>query len=282
MSKIEQIKRFLGRPRSGWEASNYKKFKRLGGKYRGKRCFIMGNGPSLNKTPLELLENEFVFGVNRCHLLYDRIKWRPKFFCAMDWRVTPNISPEIFEQTKALPDTTFFLPKRFRDIQPWQNQENIVWMTEKHKEVELGPDGYFSTFPPDFIRVPNTVTIGCIQLAVFLGFDPIYLVGCDTKFVIPVGSVSKHGKGRDPGTGEIIDGFNLTMEAEKDDNHFHPDYLRKGDPWSAPNIGGQIYGYTRIREKCDDLGVDVFNATVEGELEVFPRVEINSLILGEQ
>ena len=48
--------------------------------HRGKRIFIIGNGPSLNRTPLEKLEGEFTFGVNRIYMLFDRIKWRPTFY----------------------------------------------------------------------------------------------------------------------------------------------------------------------------------------------------------
>jgi len=278
MIKLARIKQRLGFGPQGWEAVNFKRFKKLGGNYRGKRCFIMGNGPSLNETPLELLDGEFIFGVNRCHLLYDRVSWRPSFFTAVDGRVTPNISGEIFEQAKQLPDTCFFLPAHFRDIQPWQNQSNIIWMNEKLQDPALGPDGYFASCPPDFVRVPNTVTITCIQLAVFLGFNPIYLIGCDTKYVIPEGMVSSEGSVRDPGTGELIEGFALTMLLDQDPNHFDPDYFRKGDPWSSPNVNGMVYGYNMVKRKCQTLGTTIYNGTVGGELEVFPRVDINRLL----
>lgn len=258
-------------------AVNQKKFRKLRGKFKGQRCFVMGNGPSLRETPLEKLDREYVWGVNRCHLLYDQIDWRPQFYCAVDRRVTPNIAPEIDEQSILLPRTTFFIPEEFRSLRDWQGRKNIIWTKEKHQDPKLGPDGYFATNPPEFLRTPNTVTITCIQLAVFMGFNPIYLIGCDTRFSMPDGLASGEGHVRDPGTGELIEGFALTMEGDSDPNHFHPDYLKKGDPWSAPNIGGQIYGYSRVKEKCDSLGVLLFNATRGGDLEVFPRKQFSEL-----
>lgn len=246
-------------------------------RFKGKRCFIMGNGPSLNQTPLENLENDFVWGVNRCHLLYNRISWRPQFYCAVDHRVTPHIAPEIDRLSNKLPDNLFFLPNQYSKLRDWNDRENIIWTTEKLQDPKLGPDGYFSTNPPSFLRTPNTVTITCIQLAVYMGFNPIYLIGCDASWHIPDGYASGTGSVRDPGTGEIIKEFELTMEVDEDHNHFHPEYFKKGDPWTAPNLMGQIYGYQQVQEKCTNLGVQIYNSTVEGNLEVFPRKQFSDL-----
>ena len=272
---MDILSRFLGLKKgagsSQSEERNTEKFKNLQNAFKGSRCFVMGNGPSLNKTPLEKLEGEYVWGVNKCHLLYDRISWRPSFYCAVDHRVTPDIAPDIDRQSLELPETLFFLPEEYRSIRDWKNRENIIWTRHKLQDPQLGPDGYFASYPPDFLRTPNTVTITCIQLAVFLGFNPIYLIGCDASWTMPEGLASGEGHVRDPGTGELITNFALTMESETDPNHFHPDYFKKGDPWTAPNVGGQIYGYGRVKEKCDEIGVEICNSTLGGKLEVFRR-----------
>ena len=44
---------------SSHDTENDKKFLEIKGKYKGKRIFILGNGPSLNKMPLYLLKNEY-------------------------------------------------------------------------------------------------------------------------------------------------------------------------------------------------------------------------------
>ena len=45
---------------------------------------------------------------------------------------------------------------------------------------------------------------------------------------MPKGLARGEGEVRDPGTGELITNFALTMESESDPNHFHPNYLKKG------------------------------------------------------
>lgn len=85
----------------------------LRGMYRGQRCFLMGNGPSLNNMDLDLLENEIVWGSNRCYLLFDRIRWRPRFYTAVDTLVVPDNMREINQLSKELPDSLFFYPVEF-------------------------------------------------------------------------------------------------------------------------------------------------------------------------
>ena len=43
------------------------------GPHVGERCFIIGNGPSLNQTDLSLLRSEFTFGLNRINLAFERL-----------------------------------------------------------------------------------------------------------------------------------------------------------------------------------------------------------------
>ncbi|MEL7474404.1 MAG: hypothetical protein AAGK04_13885, partial [Planctomycetota bacterium] len=91
----------------------------LKNKHRGERIFILGNGPSLNRTPLHQLKDEYTFATNRIHLLYDRIDWRPSFYTTVDFRVAPDCRDEINALPElALPDqdTTYFFPERFRGL----------------------------------------------------------------------------------------------------------------------------------------------------------------------
>ena len=61
-------------------------------RHLGERVFLLGNGPSLNKLPLEKLADEYTFGVNRIGLLFDRVSWRPSYWTVTDWRVGPQLS----------------------------------------------------------------------------------------------------------------------------------------------------------------------------------------------
>ena len=61
----------------------------------------MGNGPSLNKMDLSLFKSEYVWASNRAYLLFDRIKWRPSYYVAVDKRVIPDNYEEINSITGA-------------------------------------------------------------------------------------------------------------------------------------------------------------------------------------
>ena len=48
------------------------------------RWFVLGNGPSLANTPLDLLIGENTVGINRINLIYDKTAWRPTIYCKTD------------------------------------------------------------------------------------------------------------------------------------------------------------------------------------------------------
>ena len=50
------------------------------GKYASKRCFIIGNGPSLNQHDLKLLSNEYTFGVNSLFYKSNETGFMPTFY----------------------------------------------------------------------------------------------------------------------------------------------------------------------------------------------------------
>lgn len=279
----KQVKGFLGPPYYKFMQhsdptlrSSTMHLRALQGKYRGKRCFIMGNGPSLNKTPLEKLEGEYVWGLNRCYMLFDRIQWKPSFYTAVDARVVSDIALEINELSRECTETLFFFPLEFYIKGILKNRENTMWYRQIAMDPLEGPKGYFSLNAAHYLRGVNTVSIAALQLAVYMGFNPIYLIGCDLNYTIPEGTKAS-GEVTDLGTGERIVGYELTSTTDNDPNHFDPRYFGSGAKWHAPNVDGMIYGYQRAKEVCDTRGIKVFNATIGGKLEVFPRISFGNL-----
>ncbi len=49
------------------QAMRLRKFRSI---HKGEDCFILGNGPSLNKIDLSLLKNYHIFGLNKIYLLF--------------------------------------------------------------------------------------------------------------------------------------------------------------------------------------------------------------------
>ena len=50
-------------------------------KHKNERLFLIGNGPSLAETDLNLLKNENTLAMNRISLIYDKnIDWKPTYY----------------------------------------------------------------------------------------------------------------------------------------------------------------------------------------------------------
>ena len=244
-----------------------KRLEKIRNKHKGKRCFIMGNGPSLNNTPLDLLSDDYVWGVNRVNLLFDRISWRPKFYTAIDTVVVPDNRKEIAGLISSLQETIFFFPLDFRLRGILPSAENVYWYKEAPIDESIAPYGYFSVDPVKFVRSSRTVTIAALQLAVFLGFDPIYLIGCDTDYRRKNVFVERRDK-----SGSVMVGT-----ANNDTDHFTGQYFGKGKLYNPPSPERMIFNYEQAKRVTDKLGVNVYNATIGGKLEVFPRVNFTDL-----
>lgn len=230
-------------------------------RFVGTRCFIMGNGPSLNRMDLSLFKNEYIWGSNRCYLLYPRINWRPSFYTAVDTRVVPDNKREINDIIRKEKQTRYFLPAKFRKTGLVKSRENVFWFNEIPQNQKNLPYSHFSVTAEKFIYTVNTVTMTALQLAVHMGFNPIYLIGCDTSYTINK-SVNYEGGNKD-----------LLISSKDDVNHFDKSYFGQGKRWHAPKVEHMITNYQQGKKICDAIGVRVFNATVGGNLEVFPRVD---------
>lgn len=234
--------------------------------YRGERCFIMGSGPSLNQMDLERLRHEYVWGVNKCYLLFDRISWRPAFYTAVDRRVVPDMARQIERLVRTLLRTRFFFPARFLEEGVLRPAANIYWYREAPLKESGLPFRMFSLRASDWVAEVRTVTIAALQLAVYLGFNPIYLIGCDTSYAVQ------------PTVRHEEDHPDRLVSTDNDDaNHFDPRYFGKGSRWHQPHVERMLFHYAQARRACEAVGVKVYNATAGGKLEVFPRVDYTGL-----
>lgn len=263
MKEFRHIKLLLRDPILRYRRSRLLSLKN---KFSGNRCFIMGNGPSLNITDLSLLENDYVWGLNRCYLLFERINWRPKFFVATDSIVIPDNSNEINSLITDLSNCLFFFPLQFRLNGTLESGLNTYWYEENPQNFSKLPRGYFSDDAGSYVRGAFTVTIAALQLAIYLGFNPIYLIGCDTNYTLPKSIYF-----------DDEDNDKIISTADDDPNHFRGDYFGAGKKYSRPSPDRMIFAYKQAKKIFDEIGIDVFNATIGGKLEVFPRVTYDLL-----
>jgi hypothetical protein len=67
-----------------WRRQTIQKLKSLHDIHKGERCFIIGNGPSLQQTDLSLLKGEYTFGMNRFFLAFPELGFQTSYFLSMN------------------------------------------------------------------------------------------------------------------------------------------------------------------------------------------------------
>lgn len=214
--------------------------------YRGRRCFIVGNGPSLRDMDLSPLRNEITFGLNRIYLLFPELGFSTTFLVSINRLV---LDQKIDEIVGAAP--TVFVNWWSRKLVPPARQPILLRVTS------LRPR--FSKHAERGVWGGATVTYVSMQLAYHMGFEEVILIGVDHSFV-------------DQGPP------NRTVESTGPDlNHFHPDYFGEGFKWQLPDLETSELAYRLARQAFEEDGRRILDATVGGKLEVFPKIAFTSL-----
>lgn len=250
-------------------------------KLRSDSVFILGNGPSLNEHNLDFLEGVPTFASNAIYLVFEKTIWRPDYYSCVDTVVLPDQKDDISAWIQQLKRTTFFFPRRiFLHDTPFvpqnvdeiiQPRKNVCFFDSKPLDLDGGQKQVFSLARDDFVVEPMTVTITLMQLAVKLGAKRLFLIGCDTDYQVPDGAT-------------ILDQDSdrldkrIVLDEDADPNHFDPRYFGKGKIWHTPNPDLMIRHYEKVKEICENSGIEVFNAGVGGKLEVFPRIPYDEAI----
>lgn len=158
--------------------------------YQGKRCFILGTGPSIKDFDLKKLANEYTFAVN-------------------DMDKHPRFS-DLNAKFYAIADTTYFIS---------QSEDDFWGQNLKHKTEFINPStrlllnvkakplvetrGIFKNNPISYISYhgifsdkisfnidldktvpyPKNVVLACMIAAVYMGFEELYLLGCEHSYL---------------------------------------------------------------------------------------------------
>jgi hypothetical protein len=224
-----------------------------------KRVFVIGNGPSLKRTDLALLRDEVTIGFNGIFL---HESFTPTIYVVEDHLVAEDRHQEIAAYrcpVKIFPSYLGYC------IEP---QDNTIFLNHLGR-ISFPVDTDFSADAGRITYTGGTVTYTGLQIAASLGAEEIILVGVDASY--QVGNVERS---QAYGTGV------LTSTAD-DTNHFDPRYFGKGYRWHDPNVHTMLQAYRKARDHGRRTGVRFVNATLGGQLEVFPRVDYHALFPAE-
>ena len=218
---------------------------------RGERAFIIGNGPSLRQTDLSRLRNEVTFGMNRIYLLFPELGFTTTYFVSINDLVINQCVNEILELS--MPKFLSWRSHRFLppDLELASRDLNFLFTTYTGE--------HFSRRATGRLWEGATVTYVALQLAFHMGFEQVILVGVDHKFTCQG------------------DANQTVISTGEDPNHFHPDYFGKGFKWQLPDLETSERAYRLAQEVFKEANRQVLDATVGGELAIFPKVDYGTL-----
>jgi len=220
-------------------------------KYYGKSCVIIGTGSSLRVCDLERIKKAglYTFASNKIFKIFVETTWRPDFYCVTDSKFISQYFNEICDMEAR----EIFI----------NNVPELPWCMNPHL-FSLEFDGYiskdrkfvpvFSEDASEFVNEGMTVTYAMLQLAYYMGFKEMYLLGIDFSYEDMTG-----------------------MDYEKND-HFCKDYIKKGEIVNPPDLRTNLLAYQEAERFSRAHGFRIYNATRGGKLEVFERVDFDKLM----
>lgn len=223
----------------------------LKNKHLNERCFIVCTGPSLSITDLDKLKNEYTIGVNSIFLAFDQTEWRPTYYAAVDAYIYDRYNNAYNMDYNSFCQRDCFL-NYYIPVKETEKIHKIPISYKNHTLRRLKSRNFYAGEDISVCIHDNfTVTNMAVNLAVYMGFKDIYIIGADCNF-------------------------------ESDKMHFIPNpFDSKGSHKGrlSNEVDLSISGYKTLKAFAEYRGINVYNATRGGHLDVFERVDFDSLFL---
>jgi hypothetical protein len=213
--------------------------------HAGERAVLVCNGPSLNRMDLRRLRGQTVIGLNKIHLGLDRFGFFPRYLVV----VNPRVGEQARAEIEALSAIRFVGSRA---------AEHLPEDAFTHHVRSLPAPLRFSRDLTEGFREGGTVTHAALQVAWWMGFAEVVIVGMDHRFTYEgAPHEARKMEGADP-------------------NHFSPDYFR-GQVWDNPDLKRSEESYAEARRIYEAEGRRILDATVDGACEVFEKAEFEAL-----
>ena len=216
-------------------------------RHRGERCFVLGNAPSLNLVDLGRLRGETTFGVNRIYLKFDEIGFETDYLVCINRHLLRQFADD-FRELEAVRFLAAGSGERF------EPSDRLLVMPTLHAV------GFAGDSSKRGVHEGGTVTFAALQLAYFMGFAEAVLVGVDHRF-------QRSGPPN-----------RLVTATGDDPDHFDPRYFGPGVQWQLPDLAASERSYEIAKRAFESDGRRIVDATVGGDLTVFPKADFEQLL----
>ena len=218
----------------------------LHNRHCGETAILVANGPSLNRMDLSPLRHATVIGMNKIFLGFKRFHFYPHYYVAVNAKVIEQSAAYI----RAL-NCVKFISKRGRDLIP---ENGLTY----HVETQNPP----ARFCHDISKGMHegwTVTYAALQIAYFLGFARVIIIGMDHR-------LEYSGA---PNEAQVLNG--------PDPNHFSPEYFGHGQTWDNLDLVRSEESYRIARAEFEKDGRSIIDATLDGACNIFDKGDFTAL-----
>lgn len=263
--RYQKAKKAYSKRSKNYYAEQYDaQIRKLQNTKHGKMCFVIGNGPSLTAKDLDVLSNHKVdcFAANRIYLMYEKTKWRPTYYMCQDRQLLQalkdyyeNCEENVMLGYQAKAEYGIDVPKACYYL--CDNRDCTRQVTR------LG----FSSDASKCVVDGGSVTYSAIQMAVYMGYTQIYLLGVDHSFSHTLDKNRRVIEHKDVKKDYFDDRYKDAFAK----------FEEKGKVYAAPDKNMMDLAFKAAKEYCEAHNITIKNATRGGKLEIFERVDFDSL-----
>ena len=235
-----------------WDFSPYswinrRKLRGLKNAHYGEKAVIICNGPSLNDTNFDQLENVYTFGLNKLNIVFPELSFRP------DSMIATN--EFVIDQNKAFYQET--------DIPLFLNQKAMSYGIKQRSSIyffHTSDVPYFARDVGFSVYEGYTVAYVALQFAFHMGFNHVAMIGLDHDYKMK-------GEPNQINSGRAID-----------KGHFRDDYFGPQDLWQYPDLIGSEFYFDIARRCFEGSGRTLVNASTQSALKVLPKLSLESFL----
>lgn len=223
--------------------------------HKGERCFVIGMGPSLSREDLLKIKDEICFTANSGYRVLKECGFAPRYYVVTD--DGNNVKEEALEVLEDEGDTLVF-----SNLKKYKSYERFVGLPIDERPItrvnswlnlisrKMFPTGRFGTDISTKVFAGKTVLCVAIQIAAYMGFDKIYLIGVDMDYT---GSNAYSG---------------LVKDRKQNIEH-------KAAKKTSDNMLAQMEDFAYDAHK---KGISIYNATRGGRVDCFERVKLEDIL----
>lgn len=237
-------------------------------KHKGRRCFVIGNGPSLNKQDLSLLSDEITIVVNAFYKNPIVEKWQPTYYCFADPILFIGSKQRIndfFHNLRSKIHSSIFLAPTY--AQKIITDQNMLPLGQTYYATFRGNLGESLKYDINLVKsIPGVQSVSQLGImwAMYMGCSPIYLIGLDHDWLSYPAGIEPHFY-----NANIVNNYSKVYRSLNG-------YCYKDNLKSVLNLWK---GYETILRIASNKNISIINSTEGGLLDVFERREYKSIFL---